>query len=89
MNTKTTVREIDKALVPALRLSEALPCDLEHATGSLRVLLDKSQQTVGFIVEKTNLGDAWESLDPRFFLTTSMSEAMDLLRSDYSDLPPH
>lgn len=89
MKTTTSVREIDQALVPALRLSETLPCDVEQGSGSMRVLQDKTLHSIGYIVEKTNPGDAWDSLDPRFFLTTSLSEALDLLKADFSALPPH
>lgn len=54
----------------------------------MRVLQDKALRSVGYIVEKTNPSDAWDSLEPRFFLTTSFTEAVELLKSDYSELPP-
>ena len=87
MKTTVTVTELDPALVPALRLSETLPCDIEHGTGSMRVLQDKDLRSIGYIVEKTNPGDAWESLEPRFFLTTSFNEAVNLLKAEYGQLP--
>jgi len=54
----------------------------------MRVLQDKELHSIGYMVEKTNPGNAWDSLDPRFFLTTSFSEAVDLLKAEFNDLPP-
>lgn len=82
-----TIIEIGSPLVPALRLSGALPNTGDHGAGKLHLLLDATNHPVGYMVEKIALEDAWESLDPRFFLTTSHREALQYLAVPYSELP--
>lgn len=87
MKTLSATIEINPALVPALRISETLPSDLEHASGNLHALQDKTQQAVGYLVEKTDPDDAWDALEPRFFVTPSFREALDLVQMKFADLP--
>jgi hypothetical protein len=79
--------EIEKPLVAALRMSEALPNTNEHGTGSLHVLYGEHYRPVGYLVEKVNLEDKWDSLEPRCFITTSHDEAVRLLAVHPRDLP--
>ena len=78
--------EINRPLVAALRMSEALPNTHEHGAGNLHVLYGDQYRPVGYLVEKIANDDAWESLDPRFFITTSHSEAMNLLATPFAEL---
>lgn len=82
-----TAIEIDKPLVAALRMSAALPNTQDHGTGTLHVLYGEHFVPVGYLVEKVNRADKWESLDPRFFITTSHEEAVQLLAMPTSGLP--
>lgn len=82
-----TAIEINKPLVDALRMSEALPNTQSHGTGNLHLLYGEHYRPVGYLVEKVNPADHWESLDPRFFLTTSHEEAIKLLTMAPSELP--
>lgn len=82
-----TAIEIDKPLVAALRMSEALPNTHEQGVGKLHVLYGEHYRPVGYLVEKTALEDSWESLDPRYFITTSHAEAMQLLATPFAELP--
>ncbi|MBE2212380.1 MAG: hypothetical protein IAE82_00805 [Opitutaceae bacterium] len=79
--------EITKPLVAALRMSEALPNTQEMGSGNLRLLYGEHYTPVGYLVEKHTVDDAWESLDPRFFITTSHAEAMRLLATPFRELP--
>ncbi|HEX9782254.1 MAG TPA: hypothetical protein VGA56_05915 [Opitutaceae bacterium] len=82
-----TAIEIDKPLVAALRMSAALPNTQDHGTGSLHVLYGEHFVPVGYLVEKVNREDNWDSLDPRFFITTAHDEAVRLLAMPPSELP--
>lgn len=88
MKLMHTAIEIDKPLVAALRMSEALPNTHEHGMGNLHVLYGDSYRPVGYLVEKVAVDDPWDSLDPRTFITTSHPEAMELLGAKFSELPP-
>lgn len=79
--------EISKPLVAALRMSEALPNTQEIGSGNLHVLYGEHYAPVGYMIEKHTVEDAWESLEPRFFLTTSHAEAMRLLAMPFRELP--
>lgn len=79
--------EITKPLVAALRMSEALPNTQELGSGILRVLYGEHYTPAGYLVEKRTTEDAWETLDPRFFITTSHAEAMRLLGLPFHELP--
>jgi hypothetical protein len=79
--------EINRPLVAALRMSEALPNTHENGAGTLRILYGDQYRPVGYLVEKSTTEDAWESLDPRFFITTSHAEAMRLLSVPFAELP--
>ncbi len=87
MNLMHTTIEIEKPLVAALRMSEALPNTHQHGSGNLHVLYGDNFRPVGYLVEKVGVDDPWDSLDPRFFLTTSHPEAMRLLGATFSELP--
>lgn len=82
-----TPTEITKPLVAALRMSEALPNTQEIGSGTLHLLYGEHYSPVGYLVEKHTVDDAWESLDPRFFITTSHAEAMHLLATPFRELP--
>ena len=88
MKLMHTAIEIEKPLVAALRMSEALPNTHEHGLGSLHVLYGDNYRPVGYLVEKVAVDDPWDSLDPRTFITTSHPEAMELLRAKFNELPP-
>lgn len=79
--------EIQRPLVAALRMSEALPNTHENGAGNLHVLYADQYRPIGYLVEKISNDDAWESLDPRFFITTSHAEAMRLLALPFAELP--
>lgn len=79
--------EIDKPLVAALRKSEALPNTHEEGSGKIHVLYADGFRPVGYLVEKLCPEDHWESMDPRFFITTSHGEALRLLATAFADLP--
>lgn len=79
--------EITKPLVAALRMSEALPNTQEIGSGSMYLLYREHYAPVGYMVEKHAIDDAWESLDPRFFITTSHAEANRLLATPFRELP--
>jgi hypothetical protein len=79
--------EMDKSLVAALRMSEALPNTHDLGTGNLHILYGDHYHPVGYLVEKIALDDPWDSLDPRFFVTTSHGEAIRLLGTSLKDLP--
>lgn len=79
--------EISKPLVAALRMSEALPETHDDGSGHLHVLYGEHYRPVGYLVEKIAVDDAWESTEPRFFITTSHSEAVNLLHTLYKELP--
>jgi hypothetical protein len=81
-----TAIEIYRPLVAALRMSEALP-NTEASGGTLHVLYGEQYRPIGYLVEKTNLDDNWESQDPRFFLTDSHAEAVRLLSVPFAELP--
>jgi hypothetical protein len=82
-----TIVEIDKPLVAALRMSEALPNTQDNGSGRLHILYRDGYHPVGYLVEKIALADAWESQDPRFFITTSHAEALQMLAVPYAELP--
>jgi hypothetical protein len=82
-----TTIEIDKPLVAALRTSEALPNTHEHGSGNLHILYGDHYHPVGYLVEKVAVDDPWDSLDPRFFITTSHAEALRLLATAVRELP--
>ena len=79
--------EITKPLVAALRMSEALPNTQDVGSGNLHLLYGEHYTPVGYLVQKYAVDDAWESLDPRFFITTSHAEAMHLLATPFRELP--
>ncbi|MEZ5274844.1 MAG: hypothetical protein R3F07_00525 [Opitutaceae bacterium] len=79
--------EMDKSLVPALRMSEALPNTHDQGSGNLHILYGDHYHPIGYLVEKIGVDDPWDSLDPRFFLTTSHAEAIRLLGTAFKDLP--
>jgi hypothetical protein len=79
--------EISKPLVAALRMSEALPETQEVGSGNLHLLYGDHFRPVGYMVEKICVDDAWESNDPRFFITTSHAEAVKLLGVSFKELP--
>lgn len=79
--------EISKPLVAALRMSEALPQTQEIGSGNLHLLYGEHYSPVGYMIEKHTVDDAWESLEPRFFLTPSHAEAMRLLATPFRELP--
>ncbi len=79
--------EIYRPLVAALRMSEALPNTEENGAGKLHLLYGEQYRPIGYLVEKTALEDNWESLDPRFFMTTSHAEALRLLNTPFAQLP--
>ena len=78
--------EIDKPLVTALRMSEALPNTHEEGSGKMHVLYGEHYRPVGYLVEKVAVENPWDSLDPRFFITTSHTEAIHLLTVSYGEL---
>jgi hypothetical protein len=82
-----TAIEINKPLVAALRMSEPLPNIHDVGVGAIRLLYAEQYHPIGYMVEKYAQEDAWESLEPRFFLTTSHAEAMELLAVPYEQLP--
>lgn len=82
-----TAIEINKPLVAALRMSEALPDTQDHGVGKLHVLYGEHYRPVGYLVEKMALEDSWESFDPRFFITTSHVDAVQLLGTPFAELP--
>jgi hypothetical protein len=79
--------EIERPLVPALRMSDALPNTAEHGQGDLHILYGERDRPVGYLVRKSCVEDAWESLDPRFYITTSHSVAIRLLGTPFAELP--
>ncbi len=79
--------EINKPLVAALRMSEALPNTQEIGSGTLHILYGEHYTPIGYLVEKHAVDDAWEGLDPRFFITTSHAEAIHLLAVPFRELP--
>jgi hypothetical protein len=79
--------EITKPLVAALRMSEALPNTQDSGAGNLHLLYGEHYTPVGYMVEKHTVDDARESLEPRFFITTSHAEAMQLLATPFRELP--
>ena len=68
-------------------MSEALPNTHENGAGNLHILYGDQYRPIGYLVEKNNNEDAWETLDPRFFITTSHAEAMRLLSTPFPELP--
>jgi hypothetical protein len=83
----STTIEIEKPLVAALRMSEALPNTHDHGPGNLHILYGDHYRPVGYLVEKVAVDDPWDSLEPRSFITTSHAEAMRLLALQPSELP--
>jgi hypothetical protein len=83
----TPVIEMDRTLTKALRMSEALPGTEATGSADLHILYTESQRPVGYLVEKRCVDDAWESLEPRCFITTSHAEAMRLLALPFRQLP--
>lgn len=81
--------EIDKPLVAALRISEALPNTHDEGSGRMHLLYGEHYRPVGYMVEKVAVENPWDSLDPRYFITTSHTEAIHLLTAAYSELPAH
>jgi hypothetical protein len=79
--------EITKPLAAALRMSESLPNTQETGRGNLHVLYGEHYTPVGYLVEKIAVEDAWESLDPRYFITTSHADAIHLLAVPFAELP--
>ena len=84
-----TAIEIEKPLVAALRMSEALPNTNEQGQGGLHVLYGEHYHPVGYLVEKITADNPWDSLEPRFFITTSHAEALRLLATAPTELPSH
>ena len=82
-----TAIEIDKPLVAALRVSDALPNTHAEGSGKMHLLYGEHYQPVGYLVEKVAVENPWDSLDPRYFITTSHAEAIGLLEVAYSELP--
>jgi len=82
-----TAIEIYRPLVAALRMSESLPNTEDGGKGTLHVLYGEHYCPVGYLVEKTTLDDNWEGQDPRFFVTVSHGEAMQLLNLPFAELP--
>jgi hypothetical protein len=82
-----TTIEISKPLVGALRMSEPLPNIEEGGNGALRLLYAEQDRPIGYLVEKNARDDAWESLEPRFFITTSHHEALQLLAIPFAEQP--
>lgn len=82
-----TAIEISKPLVAALRMSDPLPNIQDVGNGSLRLLYAEQYRPVGYLIEKNAREDAWESLEPRFFITTSHPEALHLLAVPFAELP--
>ena len=78
--------EIDKPLVAALRISEALPNTHEEGSGKLHLLYAEQYRPIGYLVEKVAVENPWDSLDPRYFITTSHPEAIRLLTIPYGEL---
>jgi hypothetical protein len=83
----TAVIEMDRTLMTALRMSEALPGTEGTGSGDLHILYNESLRPVGYLVEKRCVDDAWESLEPRCFITTSHAEALRLLAAPFRELP--
>lgn len=79
--------EIDKPLVAALRKSEALPNTHNEGSGKMYLLYADGFHPVGYMVEKLCPEDAWESMDPRFFITSSHGDALRLLATPFAELP--
>jgi len=79
--------EIDKPLVAALRVSEALPNTHEEGSGKMYLLYGEHYRPVGYLVEKVAVENPWDSLDPRYLITTSHTEAIHLLAVPYNELP--
>ncbi len=82
-----TAIEINQPLVAALRMSDPLPNIQETGNGTLRLLYAEQYRPVGYLIEKHTREDAWESLEPRFFITTSHAEALHLLGLSFQQLP--
>lgn len=82
-----TAIEISRPLVAALRMSEPLPNIQDSGVGTLRVLYAEQYHPIGYLVEKIAREDAWESLEPRYFLTTSHTEALQVLAAPFAELP--
>jgi hypothetical protein len=82
-----TAIEINKPLVAALRMSEPLPNIQDVGTGTLRLLYAEQYRPIGYMIEKIARDDAWESLEPRYFITTSHAEALQLLAVPFQELP--
>ena len=55
--------------------------------GGPHVLYGEHYRPIGYLVEKIAVDNPWDSLEPRFFLTTSHAEAMRLLATTLNDLP--
>lgn len=85
-NAKNIV-ELDKVLVNALRMSAALPGTQSHGSGHLHVLYAEDHTPVGYLIEKVAVDDQWEANDPRFFVTTDHTVALELLGTPYRKLP--
>jgi hypothetical protein len=78
--------EIDQPLVAALRISEALPNTHKEGSGKMHLLYAEHYRPIGYLVEKVAVENPWDSLDPRYFITTSHAEAIHLLTLPYSEL---
>ena len=83
----TSVIEISQPLASAFRMSEAFPNTENGGAGRIHLLFDEENRPVGYLVHRVNVGDAWETLDPRYFITTSHAEAVALLGIGFADLP--
>lgn len=68
-------------------MSEALPNTQGEGTGRLHILYGDGFKPVGYMVEKICVTDAWESMDPRYFITTSHAEALRMLSLEFEELP--
>jgi hypothetical protein len=81
-----SVTEIPQPLVAAFRVSEAFP-NIENAgVGRIHLLFDGENCPVGYLVHKFSLGDSWENPDPRYFVTRSHAEALQLLTTPWEEL---
>lgn len=82
-----SVIEIPQPLVAALRVSEALPNIENGGVGRIHLLFDGQNHPVGYLVHKMNVGDVWESPEPRSFITTFHADALALLAAANDELP--
>ena len=81
-----SVIEVPQPLVAAFRMSEALPNTGNGGAGRIHLLFDGENRPVGYLIHKAPVGDVWETPDPRFFATTSHTEALALLNTVSDEL---